>query len=295
MNTIETEYKQFYNSYQHILSSGDYDYLCLHLNVSRGNWAFRLYRETDPSSCEESFCHYLLERKMLRYAETVLDSGADTPNIFGPQGTMVRYDYALSRRTPENIQALLAEIDSVFQIGDESKRLRTRLSVSDHNMGNIDSGSRGQIGADPETGSTESWLYHLGLAYKGSELDTVKYYFTSHDPAVLDMLSGKISMQFDSLLEHAAALVKKDGAQFWMAGLDTGRDTCKCKIYLKHFRSFSSLAGTLREYYEENIQRLFQEILDWSQAHPELWFAGIALGLDLAGDSTVNLYFTSSD
>ena len=55
------------------------------------------------------------------------------------------------------------------------------------------------------------------------------------------------------------------------------------------------MAGTLREYYEENIQRLFQEILDWSQAHPELWFAGIALGLDLAGDSTVNLYFTSSD
>ena len=30
-------------------------------------------------------------------------------------------------------------------------------------------------------------------------------------------------------------------------------------------------------------------------AHPELWFVGIALGLEPGGESTVNLYFSGSD
>ena len=295
MNTIETEYRQFYNTYQHILSSGDYDYLCLHLQASRGNWAFRLYREADPSFCEDSFCHFLIDRKMLRYTEKVLDSGADMPGVCGLQGVLTRYDYALCRRTPGNIRALLAEIDSVFQTGEKNRMLRSRFLAFDHAVGNNDTESRGQIGAGSETGSAESWLYHLGFVYEGQELTTVKYYFTSRDPAVMEKLSGKISRQYDSLLERAAALVKEDSAQFWMAGLDTARDTCKCKIYLRHFRSFYSLAGIIREYFDENIQILFQEIQGWSMTHPELWFVGIALGLESEGESTINLYFSSSD
>ncbi|MDO5132155.1 MAG: hypothetical protein Q4D81_04115 [Eubacteriales bacterium] len=312
MNAFDTAYRHFYSFCGKTIDAKDFDYLCVPLQMSVKSVSFRLYSELDPSSCEEPFCRFLRRRNMLRYAEEVLEPGTGLRGDSRPAGSRRsgrmaddpiavdralprqearddltpfrrRFDYALSGLTPGNIRDLLAETDKKLEITPETRALRNRLLE-------FDTGSE-----QPGTDGQKNRLCHLGLAYERGHLTTVKYYFTFRRSNMMNRLRGQISEEYDHLLERAVTLSQDSGADFWMAGLDTGQAGCKYKIYLRHFPGLQLSDKQVVHCGDEILRGQLAEIQDWYREHPEFWFVGIALGSDQEGRNTVNLYFSGAD
>ncbi|MBQ7217096.1 MAG: hypothetical protein IJS39_14055 [Synergistaceae bacterium] len=271
-----------------ILAAGRKDIDFIGLNISTPE--LKIYQRC---GAQDEISRLLKARGMLINAETVLSSKR-TEGIR-------RTDLAIGERTDSNMEylfSLLREKTDFFAAHEQAVRKFASLRVTD------------------AEGYKFMSLYHIGLTEYYGAVTALKLYlflrrcsdpcidfwrFEYMDQYFIESLKDILAPEYGDLLLMAESILSEPAKHLWMLGIDiTSSGAEKIKVYIRNTDRSENIYRLLADVLEKDGRRAFLtagliESESWHARHKELKCEGAALGMNLRGEYSLNLYFSEEE